>query len=801
MKHFHVYVTNETAAERRAAARLSQTLLSVYHRAGVEVAMLPVPAEGSAGHVCFVTEGDFNRKALAAKRPTSEEGYLLQIDNSGDMLVASGGRRGKVYGMHDLCERIVAANGVPGETRTWEEPYFGCRRWSAAISNTGRGAPWDERLKLLEGLKRIKRFIEMAAEYRISSLEINGRPFDGWDIDWVLPYERYKEFRSVRPLQDRKRRMQLLQCLAKEAEDFLVDLYVWSHELYFPPEFFAFYPEAAGVDYPVCPSSKFVQDFIKNKYRELFASAPSLKGVVLSINESGYFSILTDQGCMCSKCRRLSISRKISMVVNLVAEACREQDRDIVVRTFQHTGEDDYYGHKELDRIRQAYKSLPAYAKVMSKYCPLDFCGGNIIDEPLIGVFKNDHVVEFSLDREWQGRTFIPCITPEDFKTRIRHAVKKKCVGVVGRVDFPFPEMEPEETFDHPNEFNVYVFSRLSWDPDVDIDRCWKDWAEGRYGSAAAPAVIDALKKTEEITERLFFTRGVPVVNYHNMIASRKHSWSSMVTRLPSKWDKSNKAAALTAKFLHPDEKFIRTVMADGDRAYELARQALKSLRRVHGTGPECEITKLIYYFEKLRDYSVLRKHLVELFFRYLALKHRRMIDFHGQAFDKFISAGDGIICQAVKMEQTHGRYSWPVFSPDRGVSAYEFVQQHLASFLQVFLGQEVPLADETRWAGSSWVQSQALTAPRHPVVRFWDDVLEVARGRVGDKSLLDIGELTAAIDAMTWKGRRVRLLREGKAFDLPVGVPIKGPRSVRPVAISRIQASRSARGIAISHV
>jgi len=44
----------------------------------------------------------------------------------------------------------------------------------------------------------------------------------------------------------------------------------------------------------------------------------------------------------------------------------------------------------------------------MSKYCPLDFYGGAIANEPLIGVFPNQHLVEFSLDVEWQGRTFVP---------------------------------------------------------------------------------------------------------------------------------------------------------------------------------------------------------------------------------------------------------------------------------------------------------------------------------------------------------------------------------------------------------
>ena len=75
----------------------------------------------------------------------------------------------------------------------------------------------------------------------------------------------------------------------------------------------------------------------------------------------------------------------------------------------------------------------------MSKYCPLDFYGGAIADEPLIGVFPNQHLVEFSLDVEWQGRTFVPVITPENFRRRIEHALERKCSGSRGEGGFSLP--------------------------------------------------------------------------------------------------------------------------------------------------------------------------------------------------------------------------------------------------------------------------------------------------------------------------------------------------------------------------
>ncbi|MFH1613545.1 MAG: hypothetical protein ABIG61_00465 [Planctomycetota bacterium] len=778
MLNLELFVSCLTAAEKRAISKLVEVLSERYEvKAGA--ASIKGAVEEST-NLCWIGQNEWQPESILdikTRLSLNSEAYLLEVGKNNCAVVASKGKRGLVYGIYDLCERIELAGGLPKPTQIIRKPFFKNRRWSAAISNTHRCAPWDERLGLLEGLKRIIRIIEKAPEFGINSFEINGRPFDGWDIDWILPYERYKEFRKLRSLRDRQYRMELLEEVGRRATDNLVDLYVWSHEIYFPPEFFALYHQAKGVNYAVCPSKKFVQDFIKNKYEELFKNVPSLTGIVLSVNESGYFSILTETGCECSKCRKLSQSEKVALIVNLVAEACENNHKDIVIRTFQHTGLNDYYGHKELETIHKAYKNLPSYVKVMSKYCPLDFGGGAIIDEPLIGVFKNDHIVEFSLDREWQGRTFVPAITPLDLKKRICHAKDKKCIGLVGRVDFPFPEMEPEETFTHPNEFNVYVFSRLSWDPNCNINKCWQRWATARYGAKAAPAVISALKKTEQITEKLFFYKGITIVNYHNMIASREHSWAGMVTRLPSKWDKSKKG--LTKRLFNPNEKLIKDAMADGDRAYALAAEALKELSSRSAKSDVFERTKLVYYFEKLRDYSVLRKYLVEMFFRCVALNNEKEVDFNGDAFGKVIAAADNILRQSLKMEALHGVYSWPIFSPDRGVSAYEFVEQHLAGYLETFLAEPVPLPDKSRWVGSSWVEERTLVAPRHPIIRFWDGIIQIARGRIGDAAVLETENLSKCSIKICPKGRFVRLMRKEACFDLPVGMPIKGPDQI----------------------
>jgi len=165
----------------------------------------------------------------------------------------------------------------------------------------------------------------------------------------------------------------------------------------------------------------------------------------------------------------MSRAGRVLSVLEPVLEVCREFGRHLVVRTFQAAALTSLWSHPELEVIREAYSQLPADVTVMSKYCPLDFYGTEFPNEPLIGAFKNPHLVEFSLIREWSGRTFVPVLTPKDFQRRLCHARESGCAGVVARIDFPFPEMQPEEIFEHPNEFNV-SFSSLTRNCDENTD-------------------------------------------------------------------------------------------------------------------------------------------------------------------------------------------------------------------------------------------------------------------------------------------------------------------------------------------
>jgi len=657
----------------------------------------------------------------------------FELDAKPGVLLALGAdSRAVVYALSQLRRALRRERRLPASLAVKRRPLFPTRRWSTAVSHNF-GSPWDERIHLAQRLAYIKaEILPKAAEYGMNSVELNGRPGDGWDIDWMIGFEAYPELARLFAPGVRRERLRLVEDLARAAHDNLLEILVWNHELHLPPGFADLYPQVRGVDYPVCLSSEFLKQFLRAKYTEFFSAVPSVDGVIISVNESGQFSLLTDAGCRCDRCLRMKQHDRLMSVLNEVITVTSTLRKQVILRTFQSATIHDLDGHPELETIRRAYSGLPQHVQVMSKYCPLDFYGGEIADEPLIGSFPNRHLVELSLDVEWQGRTFVPALTPENFRRRVAHALRKKCSGIVARVDFPFPSMEPEPIFGHPNEFNAYYLGEILWSPQTEIDEALRQWSQLRYGSAAANIVGSALRKTEVITQQTFFALGQTLINYHNMLAGISFCDNALWNHALSKWDASKRG--LSKSFFEPDEALIQRARAEKEEAFQLATEGLSQIEQVRQHLTELDYQRLRYDFEKLRSTAELWRHLLELY-----LRHRQVASSPvkpellqacvsrggDERLQRLLGAAEGALSMAVDMELRHGKDSWPVVSPDRGVSTYEFVNQILRHYMAAVTGE--PAAERL----VSQTNDQVFTAPVYQpdaVENLWRRLVECGR-------------------------------------------------------------------------
>src|SRR5262249_31246963 len=120
-------------------------------------------------------------------RVLSPEQFELQ-SKPGVTLALGGDSRGVVYALSHLRRLIKLEGGLPTSMGVKQQPIFPVRRWSTAVSHNF-GSPWDERIHLAQRFAYIKsEILPRAAEYGMNSIELNGRPGDGWDIAWMIGF-------------------------------------------------------------------------------------------------------------------------------------------------------------------------------------------------------------------------------------------------------------------------------------------------------------------------------------------------------------------------------------------------------------------------------------------------------------------------------------------------------------------------------------------------------------------------------------------------------------------------------------
>lgn len=773
------------------ALRSVSELIDELRELGYRVEMIQGQEEARSSHhqiVVAVTEEanqqELRRLGWETRNVLRTECFELHTKRN-TLWVLGGDSRGVVYALSELLRRVKQERCLPASLALRRQPSFSTRRWSTAVSHNF-GTPWDERIHIAQRFAYIKsEVLPRAADYGMNSVELNGRPGDGWDIDWMIGFEEYPELASLFAPGVRRERLALVEDLARAAHDNLLEIFVWNHELHLPPGFVDLYPQVKGTDYPVCLSHEFLKKFLRNKYIEFFTAAPSIDGVVISVNESGQFSLLTDAGCRCDRCIKMKQHDRLMAVLDEVIAVASKLKKQVILRTFQSAWTHDLHGHPELETIRRAYAGLPKNVQVMSKYCPLDFYGGEIADEPLIGAFSNSHLVEFSLDVEWQGRTFIPVLTPENFRRRVAHASEKKCSGIVARLDFPFPSMEPQPIFGHPNEFNAWYMGELLWNQNTDIAESLLRWARLRYGAKAAPQIASALRKTEAITQKTFFALGQTLINYHNMLAGISFCDNALWNHALSKWDPKKKK--LSESFFQPDEDLIASTKREKQEAIQLSAEGLSQIHQARQSLSEIDYQRLSYDFEKLKDTAELWDHLLQLYLRHRQIAFSpvkpellrvALSSADNGSLASLLAAAQAALKKAIEMEHRHGKESWPVVSPDRGVSTYEFVGQVLRHYIAGITGEIVGERIVSR------VVDQIVTAPVYQsdaTEQLWRKLVECAR------PTFEFGSITEVL--LKWPEGLRDLSIDGFGFTLTASdgrslcCPLAYP--VRPMSMS----------------
>jgi hypothetical protein len=188
---------------------------------------------------------------------------------------------------------------------------------------------------------------------------------------------------------------------------------------------------------------------------------------------------------------RVTDAAVMSKLVDVVRRACDRHGKSLQVRTF-------VWYPDEFAGVMGAVKQLPPDTVIMSKCVPQDW---NIrgVDAAEIGdVGGRPQIEEFDVCGEYFLRDYVANCMPALLKRQFDYGVQHNISGICVRVD-----RDDNTVLNEPNEVNLWTLGMLADGATDNLDEIWGAWASNRFGAAAAPGVVRALKPAGDVVAEL----------------------------------------------------------------------------------------------------------------------------------------------------------------------------------------------------------------------------------------------------------------------------------------------------------
>ena len=342
-------------------------------------------------------------------------------------------------------------------------------------------------------------------------------------------------------------------------------------------EYMAEHPEAKGTDPGrswekgvMCPSEKATREFFAQTIADL-AQSDDFDGVVVTFWD--------DYGvnCHCKKCRRSGLAdsydRRSAAMVKWFESALKPLGKKLIVRTWS-SGAPHFLGGEWVHAPGYASRedALATWDGTMKKSDPSTVfmtkvyncdCQPNPPFSNLLGRAKECGRREFA---EWQitgqtlGLNYLPYSVVDHTAWTMKKA--RELVGPEGGVCIyagGYKRSDYEMMEDRVNSVNLWAWRQLAWDPDDDVERIWREWAEPRYGEDA-DAAIKAMKACEKATAAGFSPLGLG--------APTESRWARNVERREDLFRYTNRHYLDEGKAaLAPTEENIARIIKEKDDA------------------------------------------------------------------------------------------------------------------------------------------------------------------------------------------------------------------------------------------
>ena len=412
---------------------------------------------------------------------------------------------------------------------------------------------------------------------------------------------------------------------------------MWTHELSGVPSRFR-----EGRRVKLSPE---LWQWLDEKYEKLFTLVPELDALVLTFAETDY-SIYKD-GSVVSD---LPPVERFVKMIDVLSAASARHDKQIIVRTF-------VYEPNEIEWIGEA---LTAVAKrsgarhnitVMTKCVPHDW-QPHYPYNPLLGnVGGLPQIVEMDLGQEFTGKSRLLHCEVDYVSHVLAHARQKGVVGAVARV-----ERYEYRALDTPGEVNLHAFSRLLSDASPTSEELWREWAVARYGEAAAPHVIAALRRTYDTTNLTLFPLGQWVAN-HTRVPDWNYAVDHLRRRSTGLWIASPEDELVQQELLRPSWSAFDKVSSEKDLARRLLERSRRDLLAAQPHLSAADYKTLVDYLDFAEDnVEVFRHHNLALLAALSAQQSNHRADYVREARKHVAALRD---C-ADRMEERYGKDALP---------------------------------------------------------------------------------------------------------------------------------------------
>ncbi|HWB84289.1 MAG TPA: hypothetical protein VG675_09130 [Bryobacteraceae bacterium] len=510
------------------------------------------------------------------------------------------------------------------------------RQWTGRASGTFlRNPAFAMRTAAYDGSRSV-------AEY-VATLGVNAIILKQNDAVVTLKDTMPEVYRQLSPAdqtrldQERVQRKAKNLEFAKECHDADITLYSflygndvtgWSRPIY--QALLKAYPSVKGTPEPrsfekgfLCPSDPMTWKFVR-AYVTDFMDQTGADGM--------YATFWDRYGIYChdDRCRRDGMdhfNNEVYANVKAYYDALHAMNKKLVMRTWSsgtphwlgkeyvHAPGSGNFGGSKMDVWGRVIHELPADIIIQTKAYYSD-CEPDPRVNPFIGQAKpHPQIIEYQQSGQTLGRFYFPA-SQVDFNTATMRKAYQ-LMGPQGGVNI-FPGGTAQTNYsvldDIANSFNLYFWRELSWNPNLNVDQAWIDWATPVYGAKAAPYIVQALKLSEEAVARTFSTLG--------MGSSTNSDFAGDIARRETLLMYTNRYYLPDfAKYLEPTKENIQRVI---DEKVEAQRKIEEMSHQVDLAKPyltQAQYDELKTRIDWLKEFSICSRYSDEALWRYRYLR------------------------------------------------------------------------------------------------------------------------------------------------------------------------------------